>query len=258
MSVIWVVVIIGAVALLLEKSQGSISSGLSGVVPPPSAVKVAPAASNAGEEASAAQSISAGLNFIPVAGPAIAAAFNALTGGLIAASQKRAAEARTENSAVAAAVPGWDDGVAQSVAMYNNGKITAAQLQQIVMAPQVNDPSIPSGQGILWQNYWSEVGPQVQPGRNGCQSGSATQPPNQSWCSGSYGAGCCVAYDDLKNGSVYILQALNVAESRPGVPVTSKTVPMVVGSKYGGVNRNGYTVTLTKPVSQPSTNILAL
>jgi hypothetical protein len=197
---------------------------------------------------SAAQAGSAVAGAFATAIPIVGVAFNAIFGSLMAASAKRAAEARSENQAVNAGVAGWDNAVAQVIAAYNAGQITLTELYQFMGVPQVNDPTLPSSPGLLWKNYWREVGPQVQPGRNGCQTGTATQPTTQSWCSGSYGAGCCVGYDDLKNSSVYIMQAARKAESRPGVSVPANVL-VVVASKYGAANRPAYTVTLKKPTS---------
>jgi len=184
--------------------------------------------------------------------PIVGAAFSAIFGALMAASAKRAAQARNENSAVVQGVLGWDKGVAQVVAAYNAGQLTLAEVQQFLMAPQVTD-NVPSGQGALWTMFWQEVGPQVQPGRNGCHSGADTQPPAVSFCTGNkaYGAGCCVAYDDLKNSSIALLKAAAQADANPGTAVSAQTFS-VYASKYGGVNRPGYTVTFKKPAATQS------
>jgi cytoskeletal protein RodZ len=237
-------------------TQNQTQAGTSSALPLPAYQTVAPASSNATqEESSATSAVSVGLNFIPVAGPAISAAFNILAGGLIAASAKRAAEAKNENAAVAAAVPGWDKAVAQVVAAYNAGQIAAGDVEQFLACPQSNDPTVISGQGLLWKNFWNECGPQVQPGRNGCQNGTTVQPSSVSYCGGTtYGASCCVAYDDLKNSCVAMLEALNKAEAQPGV-AQNATVLAVYASKYGGVNRPAYTVTFKKPAAA---SVLAL
>lgn len=193
-----------------------------------------------------ASSVGSGLaSAIPIVGAIAGAIFSSL----MAASAKRAAEARNENSAVANEVPYWDNGVQQIVAAYNNGSISLQELYHGMMVPQSNDSTVPSGQGVLWVAYWNVVGPQVQPGRNGCSTGTAVQPSTQSWCSGSYGAGCCVGYDNLKNGAVYVMQAAKQAEANPGRSFTSTMIPTVYASKYGGINRTGYTVTLRKPTT---------
>jgi hypothetical protein len=150
----------------------------------------------------------------------------------------RKKQAQNENQAVNAAVAGWDNAVGQLVAAYNSGQATAVDMQKYFLSPQTG------GAGQLWQWYWQEVGPVVQPGRNGCQSGTVAHPPG-SFCQGSYGAGCCVAYDDLDNSMLYIMRALAATEA-DGEPHTANVL-LVVGSKYGGQNRPAYTVTLHKP-----------
>lgn len=204
-------------------------------------------------ETTTVSAVGASLNFVPFVGPALSAAFSVIAGGLMAASAKRAAAARNENQAVAAAVPGWDQGMAQTVNAYNSGQITLSEVYQLIMVPQSNDSTIPSGQGVLWKAFWQECGGQIQAGRNGCQSGTVIQGSTQSFCSGgSYGASCCVGYDNLKNSSVYAMQAAKAADAGGG-SVTSKLFPTVFASKYGGINRNGYTVTFKKPSAAVST-----
>lgn len=195
----------------------------------------------------------ASLNFIPVVGPAVSAVAGLIFGSLMKASAQRAAEARNENSAVAKEVPAWDNGVQQIVAAYNSGKITANEAVYGLQTPRTG------GSGVLWQAYWNVVGPQIQPGRNGCKSGTVQQNPSQSFCSGnaasagmSYGAACCVGYDNLDVGSSYLVAALRQADANPGRSITSQQVPTVYGSKYGGINRPGYSVTFRKPSAATS------
>lgn len=171
---------------------------------------------------------------------AIGGALQSLIGIFSQASQQRAKQAVDENSAVAGAVPGWDSALAQLVNAYNSGQITAAQLASALACPNIG-----GGQGPLWVNFWAEVGPKVQPGRNGCQSGSTVIASTQSYCGGSYGAGCCVAYDDLMNSAKNVIKALNQTEST-GAPATAQVLT-VFPSKYGGISRPGYTLTLQKP-----------
>lgn len=183
------------------------------------------------------------LGFIPVAGPAIAGAFKAIAGALLQASQKRAKEAVSENSAVAAAVPGWDAGVATIAKAYNNGQIDGDQAKQLLQTNMAN--------------YWSEVAPQIQPGRNGCSSGAncpGSKNPNSatslettapsSYCSGSIGASCCVGCASLALSTANMNYAISQADA--GAP-TAATIQAVFKSKYGGVDRSRYTVTFTKP-----------
>jgi hypothetical protein len=257
-----VLIIVGLFALYEIVTHQQAAAAQSAAIPLPTlqTTQFVPASSSVagtlqqtGEEA---QGVSMALNAVPIVGPVLSSVFSAISGGLLQASAARAKAAVNENSAVAAAVPGWDQGVRQVVAAYNAGQLTAAQVQQFFAVPQVNDATVPSGQGLLWKNFWNECGPQIQSGRNGCQSGTVTQPNNASFCSGSYGASCCVGYDDLKNSSVNLLRALAQAEANPGRPF-SASVLIVVASKYGGINRPAYTVTFQKPVSSAS-SILAL
>jgi hypothetical protein len=164
--------------------------------------------------------------------PIVGAAVAGILAVFQAESAKRAKQATSENSAVAAAVPGWDQNVTVIVNAYNSGQITAAQVSTAIDA--------------IWKNYWSEVGPQIQPGRNGCQSGAVTQPSTVSFCGGStYGAACCVGYDDLKNSNNNMKAAVASAD-KSGKPTPAIILP-VFASKYGGINRPQYTVTFIRP-----------
>ena len=177
--------------------------------------------------------------------PVIGAAFSLIASSLIAASQKRAKEAQNENQAVASALAPWDAAVAQIVAAYNAGTLTVAQTQSLL--------------GTIMSNYWNEVTPQIQPGRNGCSSGSNCPPsatPNSSmsynaggnnYCSGSIGAACCVGCADLQL-SVDNMQWAVLHANSSGKPVTA-FVQIVYASKYGGVNRPAYTVTFSPPLA---------
>lgn len=191
------------------------------------------------QELQAVQTANHALAAIPVVGPALSAVASALTNAFAAASKKRAQEATNENSAVAKAVPGWDQGVLQIQQAYNAGQISVAQAISLMQQ--------------LWSNYWAECGPQVQPGRNGCQGGTMpksvadTQFPGMNQCSGSWGAACCVAYADLANGQNSIIAALNQTENT-GSPAVAM-IPAVLASKYGGTNRAQYTLTFIRPSS---------
>jgi hypothetical protein len=186
------------------------------------------------------------LNFVPVVGPILSAAFSAIAGSLMKASAQRAAQARNENSAVAAGVIGWDKGLAQIVQAYNSGSITGSEAAQLCQ--------------LLMTNYWNEVTPQIQPGRNACHGGADPMVyPVVKYCSGGYGAACCVGYTDLlqslqgagalgSSGKVTpgVLDAIAAAEANPGMPVKAP-VYKVFASKYGGIDRPTYYVTFTKP-----------
>jgi hypothetical protein len=163
--------------------------------------------------------------------PIVGSAINTLIGFFAAQSAKRASEARDENSAVAQAVPGWDQAVTYIVNAYNAGQISSSGVGQALDA--------------IWQQYWSEVGPVIQPGRNACQSGAVTQQTGVSFCGGAYGAACCVGYDSLKNSNVNMKYAVQQADNS-GKPTPASILP-VFASKYGGINRPGYTVTFIRP-----------
>jgi hypothetical protein len=253
----------GVLGGALSSSQLSAASALTGApnttpVTPPPAVKVAPspvvassikttgvevstgistAATAATAVAKAAGAGSAALSAIPVVG----AAFAAIASVLIAASQKRAQEAESENQAVAQGVPAWDQAVATIANAFNAGQITAAEAQQ--------------GFALTLSNYWSEVTPQIQPGRNGCNGGKScpasanvnsdnatgTTAPS-SYCSGNIGAACCVGCSDLALSVSNLNYAASIAE-KTGKPATA-FIQTVFASKYGGVNRPSYFITL--------------
>ena len=166
--------------------------------------------------------------------PVVGAIIGGLISAFAAASAKRASQARDENSAVAAAVPGWDQAMSQIAQAYNAGQISATDAGNAIDA--------------IWQNYWNETGPRIQPNRDGCQSGKVVQAPTQTFCGGTtYGAACCVGYDDLKNSNVNAKNAIKQTENT-GAAANAYILP-VFASKYGGINRSGYTLTYKKPTS---------
>jgi hypothetical protein len=159
---------------------------------------------------------------------------------LWSAHEARAKAATSENQAVNAAVAGWDSAMRQINAAYNSG---AATPQQCVDA--VNR---------VMQNFWAEVGPMIQSGRNGCSSGMACPP--YAGCSGSIGAACCVGCYDLEGDTKPA--TLQASDGGFGTPILFGSKGTVVaisqgggvvayqavyGSKYGGVNRPGYNMT---------------
>jgi hypothetical protein len=161
-----------------------------------------------------------------------------LTAVFFSASAKRAKEAKAENSAVAAALPGWDQAIAGIATGYNAGGLTVAQAQNLLM--------------LQLANYWSEVTPQIQPGRNGCNGGnSCPGSPNPSasnvtnegganYCSGAIGAACCVGCADLNLSTANLMWA--VAQADKTKTTQNAFIQTVFGSKYGGVNRAAYLV----------------
>jgi hypothetical protein len=178
------------------------------------------------------QTANLALNAVPVVGPALSAVASALTKAFAAASAKRAKLATDENSAVALAVPGWDQNITQMANAYNNGSINASQALAIIAA--------------AWANYWAEVSPHIQPGRNACKSGTVVQDKKgPSFCQGGYGAACCVGYDSIDNSNINMQNALKQTENT-GKAASAIIVP-VFASKYGGINRASYTVTFIRP-----------
>lgn len=182
-----------------------------------------------------------------IAIPILGAVAGAIYSALMAASARRAAQARNENSAVANEVPQWDAAVRQIVTAYNSGQITGDEVLQLMASPAVRNGTSNYPDGPVWKAYWNVVGPQIQPGRNACQSGTIPHVPGAQHCSGGFGAACCVGYDDLDNGHLYVVQAVLKAEQMPGTPVTSTMIPTVYASKYGGIDRPGYQVVVQKP-----------
>lgn len=202
---------------------------------PPQGYAVPPQAGGQQAEFNAAAQASTALNVVPVVGPALAKGFQALLSVFAAASAQRAAAARDENSAVAQAVPGWDQAIAQIANAYNQGVISAAQASAALDA--------------VWRNFWAEVGPHIQSGRNACRSGTVVQDKSgPSYCgTAGYGAACCVGYDDLDNSNVNMKNAIARTENT-GKPAPALVLP-VFASKYGGINRPGYTVTFARPLT---------
>lgn len=230
------IILLIVVGYLLLQSGGLSNLGIGGsssysVQPPPQGTTVAAQPFNAVPETLAAKAATA----IPVVGGFI----SSIIGSFTAASQQRAAQARDENSAIAVAVPQWDQMVSQIVAAYNRGQVTNADVQKGLYASM--------------DLYWSIVQPHVQPGRDGCLPGGVpvTQAqqlksnPGMKACGGSWGGGCCVAYADLWASIANMLTAVNQNWN------TGKPAPAVVvatyASKYGGIARPQYTVTFAKP-----------
>lgn len=241
-----VLIIVGLFAVYeLMNRANVLPVASSAVVAPPLGTTVA--ATDNGVSAGTASAIggaNAALNFVPVVGPVLSAAFNAISGGLLKASAQRAAQAKNENSAVAAAVPGWDQAIAQIVAAYNAGTISASQTVALL-----NQTA---------SNFWNEVTPQIQPGRNGCNGGKSCAPPanvnsatnlattaSSSYCSGSIGASCCVGCVNIAIGVSNMTYAVTQVDTNGGS--MAATIPQVFASKYGGINRPQYKVTFTKP-----------
>lgn len=244
----------GALATLFP-SLGTGFSAPRGIIQPPSStvaqnLATTQALTSASIQAGSASAVfglqQAGASSSAIAAvPVIGAVVSAIAGVLIAASKKRAAEATNENTAVANGLPGWDQAVAQIVGAYNNGSINAAGVATLLETALTN--------------FWNEVRLQIQPGRNGCNSGANCPPVTgtvsanntneggNNYCSGSIGAACCVGCADLNLSTSNMIYAANAAQN--GNKPVSAFVQTVYASKYGGVNRPAYTVTFTPYIS---------
>jgi hypothetical protein len=181
-----------------------------------------------------------------VAGP-IGAAVGAIIGivaGLMAAHELRVKQAKNENAAVNLGVPGFDQGLRQLQQAYKAGTISAADVQQ--------------GVSVLLQNFWQEVAPNIQPGRNGCNSGASCPPDTSASgrqpCQGNIGAACCVGCYPLTESITNpdgVLAALAGQSTSKGGPFTAQI--MAVGaSKYGTSYRAPYSLDFTPPPPAPA------
>lgn len=187
----------------------------------------------------------AGTTFAAAAGP-IGAAVGlvvGLIGGLLAGHELRAKQARNENSAVNIGVSGFDSDLKKVWQAYKSGQIDANGAAQAIQ------------QGVL-PGYWTVVGPQIQPGRNGCSDGMSCpiQTPGKQPCVGSIGAACCIACYQLSagingpNGALAALQGQSGSTQGPYIA----EIPQVYGSKYGAQSRSAYTLDFTPPASAMS------
>jgi len=184
-----------------------------------------------------------------VAGP-IGAAVGAIIGivaGLMAAHELRVKQAKNENAAVNLGVPGFDQGLHQLQQAYKAGTISATDVQQAV--------------SVLLQNFWAEVAPNIQPGRNGCNNGSSCPPDTSAQgrqpCQGNIGAACCVGCYPLTESITNpdgVLAALAGQSTSKGGPFTAQI--MAVGaSKYGTSYRAPYSLDFTPPPPPPAASI---
>lgn len=183
------------------------------------------------------------------AGP-IGAAVGAVVGiiaGLLAGHELRAKQAKNENSAVNIAVNGFDSDVRQIQQAFSSGQIDASGVLQAV--------------ATVMPGYWTVVTPQLQPGRNGCNSGSSCpiEVPGKQPCVGSIGAGCCIACYQLTpgitgpNGIVAAVQGQSQSAKGPYVA----EIPQVFGSSYGASSRAAYTLDFTPKAGTGITGALS-
>jgi len=174
-------------------------------------------------------------------------AVNAISGGvgalvgifasLWSAHEQRLKAATQENTAVNAGVSGFDQAVQTINSAYNNDSATPAEcvaaLQQVMA------------------NYWAEVTPVIQSGRNGCAGGAACPSPTQpgpnaaaggyygvgsignTYCSGDEGAACCVGCVDLAPSIQNCIKAIQNGGGNAAIYA-------VGASSYGTVARPTY------------------
>lgn len=173
------------------------------------------------------------------AGPigAAAGAIVGLIAGFMAGHELRKKQAQNENAAVNLGVPGFDQGLRQLQQNYKAGQISAADVQQ--------------GVSVLLQNFWQEVAPNIQPGRNGCNNGSTCpiEIPGKQPCQGSIGAACCVGCYPITQSISNpdgVLAALAGQSTAKGGPFSAQI--MAIGaSSYGTSYRAPYTLDFTPP-----------
>jgi len=201
----------------------------------------------------AAVGTTAGLEAFAVAGTSVAGPIGAavgaivgIIGGLMAAHDLRVKQAKNENAAVNLGVPGYDQGLRQLQQAYKAGTISAADVQQ--------------GISVLLQNFWQEVAPNIQPGRNGCNNGTTCPPdtsPSRQPCQGNIGAACCVGCYPLTESITNpdgVLAALAGQSTSTGGPHTAQI--MAVGaSKYGTSYRAPYSLDFTPPPPPPAPSL---
>lgn len=182
------------------------------------------------------------------AGPigAAAGAIVGLIAGFMAGHELRKKQAQNENAAVNLGVPGFDQGLRQLQQAYKAGQVSAADVQQ--------------GVNVLLQNFWQEVAPNIQPGRNGCSSGASCPPdtgPARQPCQGNIGAACCVGCYPLTESITSqsgVLAALAGASASSQGPYMAE-IKAVGGSKYGTSYRAPYTLDFTPPPAPAVSNV---
>jgi gas vesicle protein len=195
----------------------------------------------AGVEAAVGNSLAASGQGFLAGGPigAVVAGITSLLTGLQKGHQIRMQQATDENSAMNMGVQGYDQGLAQINAAFVARQISAVEAIQLVQ--------------VVMQNYWSEVTPHIQPGRNGCAGGTSCPPwpASGSGCAGSIGAACCVGCYALIGGHAPtnfpgygvmfygILGTIAVLQQGGGAVYYQEVFP----SHYGGKQRNPYVLT---------------
>ena len=222
-----------------------IGSGFSGAIQQEMPSNTASVAVNQGAavagSAAVLSKVGVAASAIPIVGVAVSIAAS-IASALLGAHNARIKQARDENSAMNLGVQGYDQGLAQVNAAYNARQIDASQAIGFVRQ--------------IFANYWAEVSPHIQPGRNGCSNGSSCPPwpAGGNGCSGNIGAACCVGCYDLAGDSnphvfsvtdggdgstpLYYGAAGTIAALQRGGAVV--LYQKVYGSKYGGQERAAY------------------
>lgn len=212
----------------------------------------APIASLATSAAITSAAAGSGAAYGAWAGPigAAAGAIIGLIAGFMAGHALRKKQAQNENAAVNLGVQGFDQGLRQLQQAYRAGQISAADVQQ--------------GISVLLNNFWQEVAPNIQPGRNGCNTGAScpadTSASGKQPCTGNIGAACCVGCFPLTEsvtGPTGVLAALSGQSSSTKGPFVAEILA-VGGSKYGTSARGAYTLDFTPPATAASSVTSAL
>jgi len=180
---------------------------------------------------------------IPVVGP-IVAGVAALASVFLAASAKRAAQAKDENSAVAQAVQHIDSSLAQLFQAANAGQISGNDAIGLL--------------NQLWQQYWQICTPHVQPGRNGCNNGALIPAPTGVGCASAYygcpgnstansswGISCCI-------GSTIKQSLANCQAAFSATGGGEAKICQLFSSKYGFPGRPAYSLYYTPPAGLAS------
>jgi hypothetical protein len=184
------------------------------------------------------------------AGP-IGAGVGAVMGiisGLLAGHELRAKQAKNENSAVNIGVSGFDQDI--------------KQIQQALQSGQIAASDVLTALPYVMQGFWTVTVPQIQPGRNGCNSGASCPPEvtGKQPCVGNIGAACCVGCYQLQpgitgpNGAIAAAQGLSQSVHGPYIA----EIPQVFGSSYGTTTRGAYTLDFTPPATATSSLTSAL
>jgi hypothetical protein len=165
-----------------------------------------------------------------------------IAGALFAAHTARLAAAKNENAAVAQIIAPFDADVQSLAQLWNSGQVTPSQFisycQQVDQATYNYMRNLVSKSGTAWSDTNGMAGK----------------------CDKTCTAACCVYFGDL--GPVLsgmIVAAGGQGKWGPNDPRISQqaggfviTVPEVFASKYGGIDRKGYTITMVNLAQKPA------